>query len=80
MTEETLEKALELQRNIKSYKKFLKAFNGPFINIIRANEFEGERDTSQIVIISSEPELESMIKKYFVDKIGNLETELEQIN
>lgn len=80
MTEETLDKAYEINRKIKRYKVFLKAFDSPYVNIIRANDFEGDRDKSQIITLSSEPELESMVIKYFTDKIESLEQEFETIN
>ena len=80
MTEEKLEKGLELQRKIKGYKKFLVAFDSTFSNIIKANDYEGDKDKSQVITLSSEPELESMIIKYFADKVAELETEFEQLN
>ena len=79
MTEETLDKAYEINRSIKKYKAFLKAFDSPFVNIIRANDFEGDTEKSQIITLSSEPELESMVIKYFADKIESLEREFEGI-
>ena len=79
MTEEVLDKAYEINRNIKKYKAFLKAFDSPFVNIIRANDFEGDREKSQIITLSSEPELESMVIKYFADKIESLEREFENV-
>ena len=79
MTEEILDKAYEIQRNIKKYKSFLKALGSPFVNIIRANDFEGDREKSQIITLASEPELEKMITVYFADKIEDLEQEFENI-
>ena len=79
MTEEQLRKGLELSNKIKGYKKFLDAFNSPYGNIIKANDFEGDREKSQIIMLSSEPELESIIIKYFADKVAKLETEFEEL-
>ena len=80
MTEETLDKAYEINRSIKKYKSFLKAFDSPYVNIIKANNYEGNKDKSQIIMLSSEPELESMVIRYFADKIESLEREFEATN
>lgn len=80
MTEETLEKAYKLNRDIKNCKKILKAMNSPFVNIIRLNDFEGERDVSQIITLSSEPELETYVREYFIHKLEVLEQEFVKVN
>ena len=80
MTEETLEKAYKLNRDIKNCKKILKAMNSPFVNIIRLNDFEGEKDTSQIITLSSEPELEMYVREYFIHKLEVLEQEFAKVN
>lgn len=79
MTEELLEKGNELNKKIKDCKKILKAFNSPYINIIRLNDYDGVRDTSQIVMLSSEPELEMHIREYFIHKLDALEQQLEKL-
>ena len=50
------------------------------MNIIKANNYEGNKDKSQIIMLSSEPELESMVIRYFADKIESLEREFEATN
>lgn len=80
MTDETLEKAYKLNSDIKNCKNILKAMNSPFVNIIRLNDFEGERDTSQIITLSSEPELEMYVREYFIHKLEILEQEFAKVN
>lgn len=80
MTEEKLEKAYKLNQEIKTCKKILKAFNAPFTNIIRLNDFEGERDVSQIIMLSNEPELAMNIREYFIHKLELLEQEFAKLN
>ena len=80
MTEEKLDKAYKLNKEIKNCKKILKAFNSPFVNIIRLNDFEGERDISQIITLSSEPELEMHVREYFIHKLEVLEQEFARLN
>lgn len=80
MTEEKLKKALEIEQKISTYKKFLKAFDSPYVNVIRANDYDGDREKSQIILLCSEPELESTIIKYFADKVEQLEKEFEELN
>lgn len=80
MTEELLDKAYKLNKEIKDCKKLLKAMNSPLGNIIRFNEYDGDRDISQIVTLSSEPELEIHIREYFVNKLEVLEQEFAKLN
>lgn len=80
MTEELFDKAYKLNKEIKDCKKLLKAMNSPFVNIIRFNDFEVDIDTSQIVTLSSEPELEIHIREYFVHKLEVLEQEFAKLN
>lgn len=80
MTEELLDKAYKLNKAIKDCKKILKAMNSPYVNIIRLNNYDGDRDVSQTVSISSEPELEIYIREYFVHKLEVLEQEFAKLN
>ena len=79
MEEELLEQIQKLNRKVLRYKKILKAFDAPYINIIRLNNFDGERDMSQIVTLASEPELEAYIREYFKQKLEELEKEFAEI-
>lgn len=80
MTEELLDKACKLNKEIKCCKKLLKAMNSPFENIIRFNDYDGDRDVSQIVTLSSESELEIYIREYFIHKLEVLEQEFAKLN
>lgn len=80
MTEELLDKAYKLNKEIKDCKKILKAFNSPYVNILRLNDFEGEREISQIVTLSNEPELEMKIREYFFHKLDVLEQKFAELN
>lgn len=79
MTEELLDKSYNLNKKIKDYKKILKAFNAPYTNIIRLNDFSGSRDTGQIVLLSNEPELGKYVKEYFENKLAVLEKEFAEM-
>ena len=79
MTEELLDKAYNLNKKIKDYKKILEAFNAPYTNIIRLDDFGGGRYTGQIVLLSTEPELEKYVKEYFKNKLAVLEKEFAEM-
>lgn len=80
MTEELLDKAYKLNEEIKGCKKILKAMNSPYVNIIRFNDYDGDREVSQIVTLNSEPELERYIREYFIHKLEVLEQEFAKLN
>ena len=79
MTEELLDKAYKLNKEIKNCKKILKAMNSHFENIIKLNDYDGDRNISQIVTLSSEPELEIYIREYFIHKLEVLEQEFANL-
>lgn len=80
MAERTLEKIRRLNKKIIRCKRVLKSLNSPYTNIIRLNDYDGGRDTTQIINLSSEPELEIYIREYFIHKLEVLESELANLN
>ena len=61
MTQEVFDKACELKDEIKRIKRILKAFNNPSENVIRCNAYNGEKDVTEFMYLSNEPELEMKI-------------------
>lgn len=79
MTLDFLEKANKLNKDITETRKVLKAFDSAFANVIKLNDYDCERETTQLVILSHEPDLEKMIREYFVNKLATLEQLFEKM-
>lgn len=80
MTGDLFNKACELNKKIQKYRDIIKAMNSSYINIIRFNNYGNDsKDISQVVTLSNEPELEQYIKKYFSNKLNDLEKEFEEL-
>lgn len=76
MTEEILDRAYKLNKEIKFLKSFLRAYDSDsFYNIIMALDFGSER-----VILNNEPELYKYIREYFANKLEVLEQEFTNLN
>ena len=54
MTIEQLEKANEIHKMLKEKKDFLKAFDSPFSNSIRAYDYDGNRDSTKTIYLENE--------------------------
>lgn len=78
-TSEKLIKANNINEKLNTYKKFVKAYDGVFSNSIRANNFDGNRDSSEIILLDNEPELSLLIREYFINKIDYLEKEFANL-
>ena len=63
MTKEQLTKAYELNKEITGLETFIKAFNSPFQNAIRANDYEGTEEKTKTLNLSCYPGLEKLIEK-----------------
>lgn len=79
MTEEILNKALDLKRKMEKYKSFLKAYNSPYSNKIEAYNFDGNKESSMTILLENEPELEMRIREYVMHKIEFLEQEFAKL-
>lgn len=79
MTVEQLEKANQINKEMKEKKEFLKAFNSPFVNAIRACDYDGHRDNSQVLCLENDKNLSDFIRGYISDQIAELEKQLEDI-
>lgn len=80
MTNETLKKGIELSNKIEEYKSFLKAYNAPYINVVKACDFKGDVENNMFLYLAKEPELEIRIREYVMHKIEVLEQEFEKLN
>ena len=79
MTEAHLEKIIKISDEIKRYKKFLEAFDKPYMNQIVACNWNGNINTDRYLILENEPELEKSIRDYVVKKIETLEKEFSEL-
>ena len=80
MTNETLKKAIELSKKIEDYKAFLKAYNAPYVNTVKACDFTGNVENNGYLYLNKEPELEMYIREYVTHKIEVLEQEFAKLN
>ena len=80
MTNETLKKAIQLNKKIEDYKAFLYAYNAPYINTIKACDFNGGVENNSYLYLAKEPELEMLIREYVMHKIEFLEQEFAKLN
>ena len=78
MTIEQLEKANESHKMLKEKKDFLKAFDSPFSNSIRAYDYDGNRDSTKTIYLENEKCLSDFIRSYVCGQIAELEKELEE--
>jgi len=80
MTQEVFDKACKLKDEIKRIKRILKAFNSPSENVIRCNAYNGEKDVTEFMYLSNEPELEMKIREYLMHKLDVLEQKFAELN
>ncbi len=80
MTKETLNKANIISKKIEEYKSFLRAFDSPYGNAIRANNFIGEVEDNKYLHLKDEPELEMKIREYIMHQISVLEKAFAKLN
>ena len=82
MTQETLNKAIEINRKIEEYEAFLNAYNSEFSNVIRATDFKHNSlaENTKIIKLNYEPELEMMIREYVMHKIEFLKQQFAKLN
>ena len=73
MTIEQLEKANEIHKKLKEKKDFLKAFDSPFRNCIRAEDYDGNMDETKSLILENEKNLSDLIRGCISDQITELE-------
>lgn len=78
MTIEQLEKANAIQKEIKKKKDFLKAFDDPCTNCIKACMYDcGFRE--ETIYLENEKALSDFIRSYVCDQIAELEKQLEEL-
>lgn len=79
MTIEQLEKANKIHEELKEKKEFLKAFDSPYGNVIRANDYDGHREKTRLLFLYRYNELSNLIREYIVNQIVELEKQLEEL-
>lgn len=79
MTIEQLEEANKKLKEIREIEDFLKAFHSPYVNVIRANDYRGDNETSKIMGIPSGSELEKVILNYFESRLKELKSGFEEL-
>lgn len=79
MTIEQLEKANKIHKELKEKQDFLKAFNSPYSNCIRAKDYDGNMDATKSLILENDENLSDLIRGYISDRITELEKRLEKL-
>lgn len=79
MTERQLERAKIVHRKIKELEEFKRAFNSQFENVIRANDYDGQADTTKVLSLSSYPNIEELIKNEVDKMIQELREDFSEI-
>ena len=79
MTQETFNKAKGLNNLIEEYKAFLRAYNSPYSNEIKAYSFDAHVENTKILILGNDSELEMMIREHIIHKIEVLEQEFAKL-
>lgn len=75
MTQEQLQKANELTREIERLESFKKAFNNGYVNYLKA---ETEKEPEWIYV-KDDSEPHNLISRYLSRKIERLKTEFENL-
>lgn len=79
MTEEQLKRGKEVHSKITELERFKRAFAVPHVNVIRANAFDGEKDTTESLMLCNYPNLEKLIKNEVDKMIQELREKFSEI-
>ena len=79
MTERQLERAKRVHRKIKELEEFKRAFHSQFENVIKANNYDGQADTTKVLSLSSYQNIENLIKNEVDKMIQELREEFSEI-
>lgn len=80
MTKEQLGRATKILDEIQEMETFIKAFNEPYMNCIRASAFGNNNiDCGKTIIIHSDSELHSLILTYYNLKLEQLRKEFQNL-
>lgn len=79
MTIEQLGKANEIYKELKETREFLKAFDSPSCNSIRANRFDEGRELTEYLLLEKDDNLSNLIRGYVSNQITELEKQLEEL-
>lgn len=79
MTVEQLEKANKINEQLEEKKRFLKAFKSPYSNVIRACDYDGDRSSTETLLLENDKTLSDFIRGHISDQIADLEKQLEEL-
>lgn len=79
MTIDQLEKANQINEEMKKKKEFLKAFNSPYSNSIIARNYNGSTEIKKSLSLENDKNLSDFIHGYISDQIAGLEKQLEEL-
>ena len=79
MTVEQLNNGQRIMDKIKELQKFQKALHAPYINFIRACDYQGDREANRTINIDSNSELYKMIDCYIDTQIKKMQEEFDSI-
>lgn len=79
MTIDQFKKANKIYNELKERKDFLKAFDSPYSNEVRAHNFDGHVETTRNLLLENDKNLSDFIRGYISDQIAELEKQLEEI-
>lgn len=79
MTEDTLKTGNKILEKLKEKREFLKAYNAPYINTIRACDFKGEKADDKVIYVEKDSDLSKAIIECVKTRIAELEKQLEEL-
>lgn len=79
MTKEQLTMAYEANKEINELEAFIKAFDSPYQNVIRANDYDGDVDKTKILNLSCHPRLEEIIRQEIKKTVQELQKQFEEL-
>lgn len=79
MTEKQLAEGQRLADEIRELQEFQTALHAPYLNFIRACDYEGNREVNKTINIDRDDELYQLIDAYIGNRIKKLQQEFESI-
>lgn len=79
MNSEILKKANELDKEITSIKQTISALESPYVSSIRATNYRGEKEITEVCISQNDEVLHDLIVNHFKDKLNKLQMEFDSL-
>lgn len=79
MTEKQLAEGQRLAGEIRKLQEFQTALHAPYLNFIKACDYEGDRETDKTINIDRDEELYQLIDVYIESRIKKLQQKFESI-